>query len=145
MADYGAENAMDGRFVRGEDRLGRLEVKVAALETQVQAMDNDLYNHGGPTGLKTQFTMFMAEHRGRQQQREREERKWRWVIGAILTAMLVVMAVLTWLETRQQIHEGKLSLPRISHSVNANPIFSARSKRDSGVPSNFESIAGGLQ
>ena len=68
---------------------------------------NDMYNHGRD-GLKTQFTVFMADHNAREDERKKSDERFRWAIGVILTILTIALAALGVLEGNRQMHEGKL-------------------------------------
>lgn len=74
-------------------------------------VNNDLYNHGGPTGMKTILTDFVADYRAREAERERariqremEEaerlRNRRFKITIVSSAIfLIISTILGWILT----------------------------------------------
>ena len=55
------------------DKVVKLGEDMATLITFKERVDEDLYNHGGPTGMKTMLTTFIAESRTERNVRKEAE------------------------------------------------------------------------
>ena len=101
--------------------VSRLVEKVSGVTTDVDTINSDLYNHGRD-GLKTQFTMFVADYRAREDERAKvERRRWR-VAGFVLALLTLAVTSLGVVVTLRAAHEGVMYLPRLPHAVGA-PIY----------------------
>ncbi|MGB9407788.1 MAG: hypothetical protein WCA89_09635 [Terracidiphilus sp.] len=89
-----------------------MRVTVAEMNGTLDRLDEDFYNHGGPTGLKTQFSNFLAVYKDREERRSQAESLWRWIIGIILSTLTLGVLALTWM---QGIHNVKDITQQINH------------------------------
>jgi len=101
--------------------VSRLVEKVSGVTTDVDTINSDLYNHGRD-GLKTQFTMFVADYRAREDERAKvERRRWR-VAGFVLALLTLAVTSLGVVVTLRAAHEGVMYLPSLPHAV-GEPIY----------------------
>ena len=110
--------------------VANLGEKMSRVEAAVDTINSDLYNHGRD-GLKTQFTMFVADYRAREDERAKVERR-RWhVAGFVLAVLTLAVTSLGVVVTLRAAHEGALQLPSLhaadspSYAVNENPAQTA--------------------
>ena len=103
--------------------VSRLVEKVSGITTDVDTINSDLYNHGRD-GLKTQFTMFVADYRAREDERAKVERR-RWhAAGFALAVLTLAVTSLGVVVTLRAVHEGVVHIPSLLHAVDA-PIYAA--------------------
>lgn len=104
---------------------------VASMKPQIQALNDDMYNHG-QRGVKTRvntfevkFDGFVDSYNERENLRDKASARWRFIITTIIAIGMLLLAAL---QANKQIQHGLIKLPKIGISVPHEPPFTAAIK-----------------
>ncbi len=125
-----------------------LERKVEKMADTVARLDDDIYNHDGQPGLKTQFLVWMTEQKAVREYREKadekmrlalqaqndkQNRRWNAVL-AIVAILTLLLGVLVYFEGKYAAKQGKVLLPHISDFQSTDPVVSSKQEQLANEP-----------
>lgn len=145
-------------------RLSGVENNMAEVMAWKSRVDMDLYNHGGPTGMKTMLTNFISKHEAREDERERQraerekeldiqrsqrereidrqlamrDRKTNLrlaILGIIIALLTLLVGWKAYLDTAYHMKNGDLNIPALSHAIPPDPVVSFEHPQDVQMPS----------
>ncbi len=116
-----------------------IEKRVTEVEQSVKRLDYEIFN-GGQKGLSTRFdemdrkvTTFIAIHNDREDQRDRNTRRNRWIIGTLIAVGTLLLGIHTWLTGLDKVQHNELKIPDIFHLQNTDPAY-AEDRPEAQIP-----------
>ena len=134
--DEGLVNRHESEFTRIWQQVCALGNRMTAVEGTVDRLDEDMYNHGRD-GLKTQFTAFLSEFRSEKKAREEHSAHMMNLIvafGVIVGFLALVVAWLTYIDTKGKIDKGLLRIPQFTLSDSLERVYA----KNNNSPQNAE-------
>jgi hypothetical protein len=93
-----------------------MDGRIAKLESDVSRLVKVVEGNGRP-GLASEFTDFMGEFRGAQEEREKQHKQSQARLNIIIAALIALAAYIAIVQT-QNAHKSLLDPARIFHSMN---------------------------